>query len=117
MTPDRLDAVFAALADPTRRHMLERLSTEGAATPTELAADLPMTRQAVSKHLALLDRAGLVHPERRGRETRYEASAASLTDAVAWLARVGAGWDARLSRLRALLGEDDEVDGPPGTQG
>lgn len=111
MTEAHLDAVFSALADPTRRHVLERLTTGGPATPTELAAELPMTRQAVSKHLASLDRAGLVRPERQGRQTRYAASGASLTEALAWLAQVGATWDRRLTALQAML--DDG--GRPGT--
>lgn len=103
MSDEHLDAVFFALSDPTRRHVLERLTQRGPATPTELAAELPITRQAVSKHLASLDRAGLVAPDRRGRETRYEASGASLTEALGWLARMGSAWDGRLAALRELL--------------
>jgi ArsR family transcriptional regulator, cadmium/lead-responsive transcriptional repressor len=102
---DDLDAVFAALADPTRRHVLEHLTAAGPATPTELAAVLPITRQAVSKHLASLGRAGLVRSERCGREVRYAASGATLTEALGWLARVGSAWDTRLETLRTLLDE------------
>jgi DNA-binding transcriptional ArsR family regulator len=100
---ERLDAVFFALADPTRRRVLERLTEQGPATPTELAAELPITRQAVSKHLAALSRAGLVEPGRRGRETRYEARPATLAEALGWLSRVGTAWDARLVALAELL--------------
>jgi DNA-binding transcriptional ArsR family regulator len=91
--------VFGALADPTRRALLERLSAEGGATATELAARLPMTRQAVTKHLAVLAGAGLVDSRRQGRETRYRPTPAPLGEAVAWMAGVGAEWDERLAAL------------------
>lgn len=70
--PIAAEEVFAALADPTRRRLLELLSGRGDATATELAADLPVTRQAVVKHLAVLDQAGLVTGRRDGRERRYQ---------------------------------------------
>jgi DNA-binding transcriptional ArsR family regulator len=107
MTGEHLDAVFSALADPTRRHLLERLASRGAATPTELAAELPITRQAVAKHLTSLDRAGLVTLDRQGRQARYHATSAPLTEVVAWLATVGTEWDHRLGRLGELL-EDEQ---------
>jgi DNA-binding transcriptional ArsR family regulator len=88
---DPLGQVFSALADPSRRHVLGFLADHGTATATELTGELPMTRQAVSKHLATLSEAGLVAAERAGRETRYR-----LTDA-------GAEWDDRLDALRAHL--------------
>ena len=66
-----LDQVFSALADPSRRHVLGYLADHGTATATELTGELPMSRQAVSKHLATLSGAGLVEGERAGRETRY----------------------------------------------
>ena len=91
--------VFGALADPTRRALLERLSAEGGATATELAASLPITRQAVAKHLAVLAGAGLVDARRQGRETRYRPTPAPLGDAVAWMTGVGADWDGRLAAL------------------
>ena len=75
---DPVDAVFAALADPSRRFVLETLASQGTATPTELAADLPVTRQAVAKHLAALRSAGLVEASRAGRETRYALTPAPL---------------------------------------
>jgi DNA-binding transcriptional ArsR family regulator len=103
---DPLDAVFRALADSTRRDLLERLSRHGPATPTEIAAGLPISRQAVTKHLASLDRAGLVTVARSGRETRYRATSAPLTEVMAWLARIGPEWDARLEALRDLLAQD-----------
>jgi DNA-binding transcriptional ArsR family regulator len=98
-----LPDVFDALGDPSRRFLLETLSARGAATATELAAELPVTRQAVSKHLAVLARAGLVTSEHAGRETQYRVTPAPLEDAIEWMARVGGEWDARLARLRRHL--------------
>jgi DNA-binding transcriptional ArsR family regulator len=98
-----VDAVFAALGDPSRRGLLQRIAERGAATATELAAELPITRQAVTKHLAALVRAGLLRGERRGRETRYELTPDPLTDAIDWMESVGAAWDERLDALRAHL--------------
>jgi DNA-binding transcriptional ArsR family regulator len=94
--------VFTALADPTRRFVLETLATRGDATATELAAELPVTRQAVAKHLAALGEAGLVDARRAGRETRYRLTPEPLGDAVGWLERI---WDERLDALRRHLGE------------
>ncbi len=79
--------------------MLERLAVGGSASQTELAGELPVTRQAVAKHLATLRDAGLVRAERLGRETRYELESAPLGDAAAWLERVGTQWDIRLAAL------------------
>jgi DNA-binding transcriptional ArsR family regulator len=100
---DRVDAVFAALADPTRRRLLGRLAEQDSATATELAASEPVTRQAVVKHLQSLDEAGLVSPSREGREVRYAITAAPLEDAVGWMVTVGAEWDRRLARLRRRI--------------
>ncbi|MFL5903290.1 MAG: ArsR/SmtB family transcription factor [Solirubrobacteraceae bacterium] len=91
--------VFAALADPTRRAILERVASSGDATPTALAAELPVTRQAVAKHLAALEGAGLVAGRRVGREHRYAPRPAPLAEAAQWMARVGGEWDERLARL------------------
>ncbi|MDX6637898.1 MAG: hypothetical protein QOJ01_1409 [Solirubrobacterales bacterium] len=103
MVPAGVDAVFAALADPTRRSLLERLSARPSTTATALAAELPITRQAVAKHLALLRGARLVNAERVGRETRYRLDARPLDDAARWIAQVGAEWDGRLAELNRLL--------------
>jgi DNA-binding transcriptional ArsR family regulator len=97
------DAVFTALADPTRRGIFRVLAEGGADTASELARILPITRQAVSKHLAALAEAGLVASERSGRETRYRPTPAPLDDAAAWMDEVGALWDARLVSLSALV--------------
>ena len=94
--------VFDALGDPTRRHIVESLS-QGEASATQLAADLPVTRQAVSKHLTALREAGLVESRRQGRETLYRVNAGPLEAAAAWIVRVGGEWDARLERLRTLV--------------
>jgi DNA-binding transcriptional ArsR family regulator len=102
-SPDPVEPVFAALADPTRRRVMLSLSERGPATATRLARDLPVTRQAVAKHLAALQEAGLVAGERVGREHRYRLTPAPLADAVSWMASVGARWDERLDRLRSLV--------------
>ena len=95
----RVGAVFAALADPTRREVLRSLSSRPELTASRLAGELPMSRQAVAKHLAALHRAGLVEAHREGRETRYVLTPAPLADAMGWMADVGARWDRRLARL------------------
>jgi DNA-binding transcriptional ArsR family regulator len=103
LTPDLVGNVFDALADGNRRALIMRLAEREAATPTELAAELPMTRQGVSKHLATLNDAGLVERERRGREIRYRLTPEPLGQAVDWIAAVGADWDERLGALRRHL--------------
>lgn len=95
--------VFEALADPTRREVMRRLAEGGPATATELAGDLPVTRQAVAKHLATLAEAGLVTSDRQGRETLFSFTPQPLTDAVSWMADVGAQWDDRLQALSHYL--------------
>jgi DNA-binding transcriptional ArsR family regulator len=97
------DDLFAALADPTRRHLVERLASGGNASATALAAELPISRQAVAKHLAALGNAGLVEGHRSGRETLYELRPQRLDEAAKWIASVGAEWDDRLDRLRRLV--------------
>jgi len=96
------DALWAAVADPTRRRVLDALLEHGEATTTLLAEGLPVTRQAVAKHLAVLDRVGLVAGERRGREVRYAIRPERLDDAAAAMARVAALWDTRLVRIKRL---------------
>jgi DNA-binding transcriptional ArsR family regulator len=104
MTPDAVGAVFAALADPTRRQVVQSLSAGSTVTASRLASQLPITRQAVAKHLAALDHAGLVAAERRGRETHYRLTPEPMTEAASWMAAVGAEWDGRLASLKAHLG-------------
>jgi DNA-binding transcriptional ArsR family regulator len=96
---DRADAVFGALSDPTRRRLLSAVAQQPAVTATELAAALPISRQAVVKHLSALEDAGLLDRERAGREVRYRLTPEPLTDAVSWMVQVGGQWDERLGRL------------------
>jgi predicted transcriptional regulator len=100
--------VFTALADPTRRTILDLLATHGHGTATSLAAELPVSRVAVIKHLAVLDRAGLVASQRHGREVRYVVVPRSLAETAAWMARLAADWDARLDAVKRLA-EDDSA--------
>jgi DNA-binding transcriptional ArsR family regulator len=102
MSGDRLEAVFAALSDPTRRDVVRCLAA-GPASATQLATRLPVSRQAVSKHLGLLGEAGLVISRREGREIRYELTPAPMTEAMSWMAAVGARWDDRLGALQRHL--------------
>jgi DNA-binding transcriptional ArsR family regulator len=97
---DRTDLIFTALADATRRQVIRALSEQGPSTATGLAANLPVTRQAVTKHLGALAEAGLVTATRQGREKLYQISPRPLTDAVSWMADLGAQWDDRLAALR-----------------
>lgn len=101
------DGVFTALADPTRRSVLESLVHDGATTATVLARRLPVTRQAVGKHLSTLERAGLVLRRRVGREARYEPQPAPLTAAADWLTVLAREWDERLARIEALAEDPD----------
>jgi DNA-binding transcriptional ArsR family regulator len=92
--------IFAALADPTRRQVLSAVAERGTATATELTAVVPVTRQAVTKHLGVLAEAGLVGSERIGRETRFAARSGALRPAAAWIAETDAAWNDRLERLK-----------------
>jgi DNA-binding transcriptional ArsR family regulator len=96
-------AVFAALGDPTRRQILERLSRDGPMTATQLAPGFPMSRQALVKHLAALAAAGLVDAGRQGREVRYEVVPGHLEVAATWLTDVGRRWDDRIEALAKHL--------------
>ena len=98
----KLDAVFGALADPTRRAILARL-TSGDATVAELAAPFSMTQPAVSRHLKVLERAGLISRQRRATANLSHLEAAPLRDATEWLARYRAWWEESHGRLDALL--------------
>jgi DNA-binding transcriptional ArsR family regulator len=95
--------VFAALADPTRLEVLNRLARGGPATATELSSSMPISRQAVAKHLAALDAAGLVERQASGREVRYTFDPEPLGDVVRWAEDVGDTWDRRLGRLSKSL--------------
>jgi DNA-binding transcriptional ArsR family regulator len=96
----RVDDVFDALGDPARRLLVRAIAARGDATATELAANLPVTRQAVAKQLGVLADAGLLSATHSGRETRYAVTPGPLRDAVSWMVEVGAAWDERLRKLR-----------------
>ena len=96
------DELWAALGDPTRRRLVDLLLADGSGTATSLSARMPVTRQAVAKHLSVLERAELVVPHKDGREVRYAVNEAQFARAVAQLASVGAAWDARLRRIRTI---------------
>jgi DNA-binding transcriptional ArsR family regulator len=111
MATDRAGSVFHALADPTRRQLLSAIAT-GPATATELASGLPISRQAVVKHLGALSDAGLLQRERAGRDVRYHVTPAPLSDAVSWMANVGGQWDSRLAALARAIDGDSSPDPP-----
>lgn len=114
------DELWSAIGDPTRRRLLDLVlaagaggpgagggsaglgGAGGAATATSLAAQLPVTRQAVAKHLAVLDRAGLVRATPAGRERRYRVDEEQLARAAEQLAAVGSAWDGRLQRIKRI---------------
>lgn len=104
MSGDPSAPVFSALADPTRRDVLRALGERPGLTASVLAGELPISRQAVAKHLALLEQAGLATGERAGRERRYTLTPEPLEDAVRWMTEVGGAWDTRLARLAKRLG-------------
>jgi ArsR family transcriptional regulator, cadmium/lead-responsive transcriptional repressor len=103
MAVDPTDAVFSALSDGTRRSLLALLGSEGEASATDLARQLPVSRQAVQKHLGQLEDAGLVSARRAGREVLFRPTPAPMSDAMAWMAEVGGQWDDRLSALERQL--------------
>ncbi|AKU18250.1 ArsR/SmtB family transcription factor [Luteipulveratus mongoliensis] len=102
MTTAVSDDLWSAIGDPTRRRMLDLLLADGDGTATTLSEQLPVTRQAVAKHLGVLDRVGLVDVTPVGREVRYRVNDAQLARAAAQLASVGATWDARLRRIKRI---------------
>ena len=103
MGVDPADAVFSALSDATRRNLLALLGHSGEASATDLARNLPVSRQAVQKHLGTLADAGLVAARRSGREVLFRPTPAPMSEAMAWMAEVGAQWDERLSALERQL--------------
>lgn len=106
MSLDPAGQVFSALADPTRREVINCLSRQPSLTATELAGLLPVSRQAIAKHLAELQGAHLVVGEKVGREHRFRLTPAPMTQAMQWMASVGTEWDERLHRLGRQLGAE-----------
>ncbi|WP_328765432.1 MULTISPECIES: ArsR/SmtB family transcription factor [unclassified Streptomyces] len=106
---EAVDGVLAALADPTRRRLLDLLAAQGEASATALADRLPVSRQAVVKHLAVLDAAGLVSGSRVGREVRYAVRPTALDATARWMAALAADWDRRLARIKRIA---ESTEGP-----
>jgi DNA-binding transcriptional ArsR family regulator len=102
LTDDRLSVIFGALADPTRRAILARLA-DGQATVTELNAPFPISMPAVSRHLKVLERAGLISRSRSGQHLASSLEATPLREAAAWMERYRQFWDASFDRLDAHL--------------
>ncbi len=113
---DDIEPVLAALADPTRRRVLDAVASHGEATATMIAAELPVSRQAVVKHLGVLDQAGLVTGRKSGREMLYTARPEPLSDAARWMDAIASEWDARLARIKRLaeltVASEDPKRGP-----
>lgn len=110
-TLDDFGDVFTALADPNRRLVLERVALAGESTATALASELPISRQAVVKHLILLDRARLVQGHRQGREMRYRVQPARLTATALGIEAIAAGWDRTLLAVKRMAEETRPADG------
>lgn len=113
MTTEIDDDLWSAIGDPTRRRVLDLLLA-GPGTASSLSRELPVTRQAVAKHLAVLERADLVSAEPAGREVRYGVDEQQFARAVAQLAAVGRAWDARLRRIKAIAEAIEQAKPPAG---
>ena len=96
-----VDQVFVALSDPTRREMLEWLAGNGQTSASAMARELPVSRQAIARHLRILDQAGLVTAEKQGRERRFRVEPRALLVTARWMERAAERWDERLSRIKA----------------
>jgi DNA-binding transcriptional ArsR family regulator len=99
---EEADQLWAAIADPTRQQLLDLLLASGDATATALARDLPITRQGIAKHLAVLQRAGLVEATRTGREVRFTVREDRLDQATRRMAQILTRWDARLAAIKRI---------------
>jgi DNA-binding transcriptional ArsR family regulator len=97
-----VDEVLVALADPTRRRLLDALSAHPKTTATALAEKLPVTRQAIVKHLAVLEQAGLVEARKQGREVQFSVRPERLESTARWMHGVAAAWDERLDKIKRL---------------
>jgi DNA-binding transcriptional ArsR family regulator len=100
--------IFTALADPTRRQLLTNLAERSPRTATQLAADYPITRQGILKHLQVLEEAGLVAVQQQGREKRYVLTPEPLAELDQWVKEISAKWDARLFRLKTYLEQEQD---------
>jgi DNA-binding transcriptional ArsR family regulator len=102
VTPDPDDELWSAIGDPSRRRVLDLLVRRGEASASWLAGQVPFSRQAVSKHLAVLEEAGLVSPRKQGREVLYRVEAARLDQAAHAMAQLASQWDRRLDAIKRL---------------
>ena len=102
------DEIFRSLADPTRRGLFEHLCTEGEQTVVALTKRAGVSQPAVSKHLAILKKGGLVSAQQEGRETRYAARTEALVPLIDWTRRMSGFWDEKLDGLEDLLGRMDQ---------
>lgn len=99
---EEAERLWAAIADPTRQQLIDLILAKGEATATDLARDLPVTRQGISKHLAVLQRAGLVQASRAGREVRFTVRQERLDQATRRMGRILAQWDERLATIKRI---------------
>jgi DNA-binding transcriptional ArsR family regulator len=106
-TTDESSAVLAALADPTRRRLLDILATRDEATATMVAKGLPISRQAVVKHFAVLTNAGLVTSRRQGREVLYSLRPEKIQITARWMADLASSWDTRLQRIKRIAESEE----------
>lgn len=108
LVDERMTAVFAALGDPTRRAILDELGRTAVGTASGLAERLPVSRQAIAKHLGILERAGLVAARPVGREVRYTVEGHRLEQASRWMADRARIWDRRLAEIKRLAERPDD---------
>ena len=109
---ETVSAVFAALADPTRRQILERLSAQGESRVTNLARPFRMSLPAISRHLRVLEKARLIQRKRHGREHHIQVNASGLQDAREWIAQCAAGWEFSFNALDGLLKTQQQKEKP-----
>jgi DNA-binding transcriptional ArsR family regulator len=102
MTAQTDDELWSAIADPSRRRVLDLLVSQGEGSASWLAGRVPFSRQAVSKHLVVLERAGLVSRRKQGREVLYQVEAGRLDQAIRAMAQLAAQWDRRLAAIKGL---------------
>ena len=112
LSPQQMNAVFSALADPTRRALLSRLA-QGDATVSDLADPFPISQPAISKHLKVLEEAGLIERHRRGQQRPARLRPETLTAATEWMARFKAQWETRLDQMDELLGRQPDLPADP----
>ncbi len=100
--PDQVSDVLAALADPMRRQVLDLVAARGPVSASALANELPVSRQAIVKHLAVLERAELVASQRAGRENCFSVRSDALDATASWMASLAARWDSRLAKIKKI---------------